>query len=109
MKILYVFLYPFLSNLHEAIRYIVAIPVFFIIILTGGYITAGIARRKTLLHSFLAGLLTTLVMLTVALQSSDGITLMTYIIYAAIIIIASAGGYYWKYRVIGASSRAKSP
>jgi putative membrane protein (TIGR04086 family) len=105
MKIIYVFLYPFLSQLHEAVRYIIAVPVFFAIIFVGGYITAGIARRKTLLHSFLAGLLTTLVMLIVALQSSEGITLMNYVVYVAIIIIASAGGYFWKYRALSASSR----
>jgi hypothetical protein len=46
-------------------------------------------------------------MLIVALQSSEGITLMNYIIYAAIIIVASAGGYFWKYRAIKASNRAK--
>jgi len=107
MKIIYIFLYPLLGQLHDVVRYIIAIPVFFIIIFAGGYITAGIARRKTLLHSFLAGLLTTLVMLIVALQSSEGITLMNYVVYSAIIIVASAGGYYWKYRAISASSRSK--
>jgi len=102
MKIIYIFLYPLISQFHDAVRYIVAVPVFFAIIFTGGYITAGIARRKTLLHSFLAGLLTVLVMLIVALQSSEGITLMNYVVYAAIIIVASAGGYYWKHRATSA-------
>ncbi len=106
MKIVYIFLYPYISQFHDAVRYIIAIPVFFAIIFIGGYITAGIARRKTLLHSFLAGLLTVFVMLVVALQSSEGITLMNYAVYAAIVIIASAGGYYWKQRAISASSRS---
>ena len=107
MKIVYIFLYPLLGQLHDAVRYIIAIPVFFAIIFTGGYIAAGIARRKTLLHSFLAGLLTTLTMLIVALQSSEGITLMNYIVYGAIIMVASAGGYFWKYRALKASSHTK--
>ena len=106
MKIIYIFLYPLLSHLHESIRYIIATPVFLSIIFAGGYITAGIARRKTLLHSFLAGILTTLVMLIVALQTTEGVTLMNIVIYVTIIIIASAGGYYWKYRATRASNRS---
>ena len=106
MKIIYIFLYPFLSQFHIIVRYIIAIPVFLMIIFSGGYITAGMARRKTLLHSFLAGLLTTLVMLIVALQASEGLGLMNYIIYLTIIIVAAAGGYYWKYRVLSASGRS---
>ncbi len=102
MKITYIFLYPLLSHLHESIRYIIATPVFLSIIFSGGYITAGIARRKTLLHSFLAGILTILVMLIAALQTPEGVTLMNVVIYTTIIIVAGTGGYYWKYRAIRA-------
>ena len=108
MKIAYIFLaatyhnlsvqYPFLNDISGFIRYLIAIPVFIAIMFAGGYITAGIARRKTLLHSFMVGLATISIMMIVALQTSAGITKTNLVTYIVMLLATTAGGYYWKHR-----------
>ncbi|HIO97543.1 MAG TPA: hypothetical protein EYG71_06410 [Leucothrix sp.] len=108
MKIAYIFLaatfhnasvhYPFLNNMGGLFRYLIALPVFVAIMFSGGYITAGIVRRKTLIHSLLVGLVTACIMMIVALQTAEGITKTNLVTYFVMVLATTAGGYYWKRR-----------
>ena len=108
MKIAYVFFasvyhnlsidYPYLDEVNVFFRYLLAIPIFLIIMFTGGYLTAGAARRKTLLHSVIVGIVTVIIMMIVAAKSAAGITLVNILTYLAMILATTAGGFYWKRR-----------
>lgn len=108
MKIAYVFFasvyhnfsidYPYLNEVNIFFRYLLAIPVFLLIMFIGGYLTAGVARRKTLLHSFIVGIVTIILMMVVAAQSAAGITLTNILTYLAMVLATTAGGFYWKRR-----------
>lgn len=106
MKVAYVFLasvyhnisinYPFLNEVNVFFRYLLAIPVFILIMFIGGYLTAGIARRKTILHSFIVGVVTSILMMIVATSSAAGITTTNLITYLVMMLSTTAGGFYWK-------------
>ena len=99
MKIAYIFLaatFPSLNNIAGLFRYLIALPVFVAIMFSGGYITAGIVRRKTLIHSLLVGLVTACIMMIVALQTAEGITKTNLVTYFVMVLATTAGGYYWK-------------
>lgn len=106
MKIAYVFLasvyhnfsidYPYLNEVNVFFRYLLAIPVFILIMFIGGYLAAGTARRKTLLHSFIVGVVSVFIMMVVALQSAAGITLTNLATYLVMLLATTAGGFYWK-------------
>ncbi|MEE9445918.1 MAG: hypothetical protein V3V19_09675 [Cocleimonas sp.] len=108
MKIAYIFLaatyhnlsthFPFLSNVSGSILNFITIPMFAAIMFAGGYITAGVARRKTILHSFIVGLLTASIMMIIALQTPAGVTKTNIVSYIVILLATTAGGYYWKRR-----------
>jgi len=90
--------YPFLNEIRNVFRYLVGIPVFIIILFTGGYITASVADTHTVLkvwlHCFAVGLITVgLMMFSATEYSSLNLTGVIVIILA--LGASSAGGFYW--------------
>jgi len=112
MKIAYIFLaatFPSLNSIAVVLfRYLIALPVFAAIMFSGGFITAGIARRKTFIHSLLAGLVTACIMMIIALQTADGITKTNLVTYFVMVLATTAGGYYWKRLAVITTGKRKA-
>ena len=90
--------FPFLKNITGLFRYLVGIPVFMIILFTGGYITASIANMhtniKVLFHCLAVGLITVGGTMYSAMTYSS-ITLTGIVVFILALSASSAGGFYW--------------
>ena len=92
--------YPFLNAISGYIRYLLGIPLFFLLMFLGGYITADIAQKKVLLHCALVAVLTVGLMMASALANME-LTLSGMFVFALALVATLAGGIYWQrtYRV----------
>ncbi len=86
---------PVLHSLRDAFRYLLGVPVYLLIMFGGGYITAEFAEKKVILHSFLLGVLFTLVVTLLALQNAQ-LTLMGVVTGVLSIAATTVGGYIWQ-------------
>lgn len=86
--------YPFLSDISGVFRYLVGIPLFLIILIFGGYITAFFARTNIIFHCTLVGLITSIAMFWLALENAT-LTTTGIIIFILMMIATIAGGLYW--------------
>ncbi len=90
--------YPFLNDIDPSIfRYLVAIPVFLLVMFIGGYIVAMIAKNKVLLHTLIVGIITTVGSIGLALDYME-ITLTGAIVMALMLAATVAGGMFWQRR-----------
>ena len=86
-----VMIYPFLDEISGYFRYIVAIPVFFLVMFFGGYITASIAKQKALLHCALVGMITLAIMIAPLLEDREMST-SGVVVFVMAFISTVAGG-----------------
>jgi len=87
--------YPVLNEIRGVFRYLVALPVFMLIMFLGGYITAFIIRKKVLLHCLVVGAITAGGMLGLALANMQ-LTLTGMVIFVVTLATTLAGGLYWQ-------------
>ena len=87
--------YPFLNDISIYFRYLIGIPVFFLIMFIGGYITADLAKHKALLHCLVVAFITIGVMMFSALENMQ-VTVSGLVISALALASTLAGGWYWQ-------------
>lgn len=87
--------YPFLNGISIYFRYLLGIPVFFLVMFIGGLLTADIARKKVLLHCLLVAILVVGAM-QAAMVDYMALTVSGYMIYGLAIVATLAGGWYWQ-------------
>ncbi|MDH5572560.1 MAG: hypothetical protein OEY89_12395 [Gammaproteobacteria bacterium] len=85
---------PFLNAIGDYFRYLVGFPVFFLIMFSGGYITAAMAEKNVILHCLIVGLLTVGTMLASAIYDYD-LTVSGYFLFGLAMVFPVAGGWYW--------------
>ena len=87
--------YPFLKDISGIFRYLVALPVFMLVMFFGGYVTAIFARTSLVLHCFVVGLITATAMIWLALENAT-LTTMGIVVFVLMIVVTILGGLYWK-------------
>jgi hypothetical protein len=87
--------YPFLNDISIHFRYLIGIPVFFLVMFIGGYITADLAKHKALLHCLVVAFITIGVMMFSALKNMQ-LTVSGLVISALALASTLAGGWYWQ-------------
>lgn len=87
--------YPFLNDISIYFRYLIGIPVFFLIMFIGGYITADLAKHKALLHCLVVAFITIGVMMISALENMQ-LTVSGLVISVLALAATLAGGWYWQ-------------
>jgi hypothetical protein len=87
--------YPWLSEISIYFRYLIGIPVLFLIMFIGGYITADLARQKVLLHCLLVAVITNGLMMASALENRE-LTLSGLVVSALAVASTLSGGWYWQ-------------
>ena len=89
--------YPFLNDISIYFRYLVAIPVYFLLMFTGGYITADLAKHKVLLHCLAVAFITIGVAMFSALENMYmQLTVSGLVISILALASTLAGGWYWQ-------------
>jgi hypothetical protein len=87
--------YPFLNDISIYFRYLIGLPVFFLVMFIGGYITADLAQRKALLHCLAVAFITIGVMMISALENMQ-LTVSGLVVSALALTSTLAGGWYWQ-------------
>ena len=87
--------YPFLNDISIYFRYLIGIPVFFLIMFIGGYITADLAEKKVLLHCLVVAFITIGIMMTSAMENMQ-LTITGLVISVLALTSTLAGGWYWQ-------------
>jgi len=87
--------YPFLNDISIYFRYLIGIPVFFLVMFIGGYITADLAKHKALLHCLVVAFITIGVMMISALDNMQ-LTVSGLVISVLALASTLAGGWYWQ-------------
>jgi len=87
--------HPFLNEIGIYFRYLIGIPIVFLIMFVGGYITADIAKQKILLHCFIVALLTVGAMTVSALDQAE-LTFTGFAVFVLALASTVAGGLFWK-------------
>ena len=87
--------YPFLNDISIYFRYLIGIPVFFLVMFIGGYITADLAKHKALLHCLVVAFITIGVMMISALENMQ-LTVSGLVISVLALAATLAGGWYWQ-------------
>lgn len=86
--------YPWVSAFGGYVGYAVGIVVYFLLMASGGLITASLAKNNTLIHCFIIGASTTLLSV-LSSQNNDELTYFSLVFVIAGIIFTMAGGAYW--------------
>ena len=86
--------YPWISAFGGYIGYAVGIVVYFLLMASGGLITASLAKSNTLVHCFIIGASTTLLSV-LSSQNNNELTYFSLVFVIAGICFTIAGGVYW--------------
>ena len=86
--------YPFLNEVSSYFRYLIGIPVIFLVMFIGGVITADIARQKVLLHCLIVACITIGVMMVTAMENIQ-MTLSGVVVSLLALVSVLSGGWYW--------------
>ena len=87
--------FPFLNDISVYFRYLIGIPVFFLVMFIGGYITADLAKQKALLHCLVVAFITIGIMMFSALDNMQ-LTITGIVISLLALTSTLAGGWYWQ-------------
>lgn len=87
--------YPFLNEFGVYFRILIGIPVIFLLMFIGGYITADIAKTKVLLHCLIVALLTVGAMTVSALDQAE-LTFTGFAVFVLAVASTLAGGLFWR-------------
>lgn len=83
--------WPFLNQITGYFRYTVAVPVFFLIMFMGGYITTAITKQKALLHCFVVGVITLAIMIAPLLDERE-FTTSGIVVFILALLSTMVGG-----------------
>lgn len=89
--------YPSLKDISGIFRYLVAIPVFILVMFIGGYITAALATTYVVILAAIVGVITAVGMLWLALENAD-LTITGMVLFVLMIIATILGAMYWQKR-----------
>jgi len=87
--------YPFLADISGSLNYLIGIPLFMLIMFSGGYLTALIATKNIILHCTIVACLTAGGMILWSLENSQ-LSLTGIVVIFLAIISSAAGGLYWQ-------------
>lgn len=87
--------HPFLDEIGIYFRFLIGIPIIFLIMFIGGYITADIARQKVQLHCLIVALLTVGTMTVSALDQAE-LTFTGFVVFVLALAATMAGGLFWQ-------------
>lgn len=87
--------FPWISLFGGYIGYAVGIFVYFLLMASGGLITASLAKTNVLPHCFAVGASTT-TLSVLSSQNSDELTYLSLIFVVMGIVFTVTGGEYWK-------------
>lgn len=87
--------HPFLNEIGVYFRFLIGIPIIFVIMFVGGYITADIAKQKVLLHCFIVALLTVGTMSISAMNQAE-LTFTGFAVFVLALASTLAGGLFWQ-------------
>lgn len=86
--------YPFLTEVSSYLRYLIGIPVIFLVMFIGGVITADLARKKVLLHCLIVACITIGVMMVAAMENMQ-MTFSGLVVSLLALVSVLSGGWYW--------------
>jgi hypothetical protein len=87
--------YPFLIEISSYFRYLLGIPIIFIIMFIGGVITADLAQQKVLLHCLIVACITIGVMMVTATENMQ-VTVSGLVVSLFALAATLSGGWYWQ-------------
>ena len=87
--------FPFLHEISVYFRYLVAYPIFLLVLFMGGYLTASLSQTQVLLHCFLVGVITVGLSMVTALDYM-AVTLAGMVLVLLALLSIMAGGLYWR-------------
>ena len=87
--------HPFLNEIGVYFRFLIGIPIIFVIMFVGGYITADIAKQKVLLHCFIVALLT-VGTLSISAMNQAELTFTGFAVFVLALASTLAGGLFWQ-------------
>lgn len=87
--------YPWISAFGGYIGYAIGIAVYFLLMASGGLITAALAKNNILLHCLIVGSSTT-ALSVLSSQNNDELTYLSLVFVLLGIAFTVAGGEYWK-------------
>ena len=87
--------YPFLREIGVYFKYLIAYPVFLLLLFIGGYITASLAPKQVLLHCVVVGV-ATVGLSTVTALDYMVVTVTGVVLVLLAILSTMAGGFYWQ-------------
>lgn len=87
--------FPFLHEISIYFRYLVAYPVFLLVLFTGGYLTASLSKKQVLVHCFVVGVITVGLSMVTALDYMV-VTLTGMVLGLLALLSIMAGGLYWR-------------
>lgn len=99
--------YPQYSAAIKLLPYLIGFGGYFLVMVSGGYLTASIAADTVVLHAAIVGALT--VGLSVLSLSSGEIKLMNLIFFALGVLFSVIGALYWGHRRRKAIARVSHP
>ena len=89
--------HPWISAFGGYIGYAVGIIVYFLLMASGGLLTAALAKKNIMTHCLIVGSSTTLLSV-LSSQNNDELTFLSLIFVITGILFTLAGGEYWKQR-----------
>lgn len=90
--------FPFLKEINgDWYRYLLGVPVFFMLMFTGGYITAAIIVKRPVLHSAMVGAIITSATMFGAIEQYE-MTLSGIFVFGIAFASVVAGGWFWQKR-----------
>jgi hypothetical protein len=89
--------HPWVSTFGAYVGYSAGIIVYFLLMASGGLLTAALARKNILIHCFIVGASTTSLSV-LSSQNNDELTYLSLVFVITGIAFTIAGGEYWKQR-----------
>lgn len=97
--------HPWVSVFGGYVGYAAGVIVYFLLMASGGLLTAVLAKKNILIHCFIVGSSTTLLSV-LSSQNNDELTYLSLIFVVAGIFFTLAGGEYWKRKYQTATNSA---
>lgn len=87
---------PWVATFGGPVSYLIGIVVYFLLMATGGILTASIAKKNLVVMCFLVGIAST-GLSTLSLQNFSEYTIFSIFFIVSGVLFTIAGGWYWKY------------
>lgn len=88
--------FPSVATFVGPVSYLVGIVIYFLLMATGGIVTASLAKKNPLVMCFLVGIATT-GLSTLSLQNFSEYTIFSIVFIVSGVLFTIAGGWYWKH------------